>query len=291
MSELLDAALRYRPRSIPLHPRSKRPFGKGWQHRTWTADELRAHWDRWPGANVGLLTGDRLAVLDIDPRAGGAESLAELEAEHGILPTTPTVLSGGIDSGEHRYYRTPPGALASRTIAEGIELKADGRQVVAPPSIHPESGRVYCWDPRRSFEPRQIAPLPHWLLETADAPSSAPATEPHGELAGDPVLLTIPSREYVPALTGREVDRYGYAVCPFHDPSKENPRTLSVNGPRPTLWKCWSDRCQRGGDIYVLAGLLFGIEPPLQGIRWSFVSEQVGQFYERLWGIEPGWGS
>ena len=288
MSELLEAALRYRPRAVPLHPRSKRPFGNGWTTRTWTVDELRRHFDERPDANVGIRTGDRLAVLDIDPRAVGDENLAELEDTYGGLPKTPTVHTGG--GGQHYYLRAPAGALASRTIAPGVELKADGRQVVAPPSVHPD-GRLYAWDPRRPYEPGAIAPAPRWVLELGSRPTPVPAAARDVERVSDNPLLAIPAREYVPELTGNPVNRFGYSKCPFHEPSEENPETLSVNGPRPALWRCWSDRCQRAGDIYTLTGLLFGIEPPLTGIKMPFVDEQLWQFYERLRGIEPGWGN
>lgn len=286
----LEAALCYRPRAVPLHPRSKRPCGKGWTTRTWTADELREHYARYPEANIGVRTGDRLGVLDVDPRAGGAESLAELEAEHGPLPATPSALTGGSDGGEHRYFRAPAGPLASRTIAPGLELKGDGRMVVAPPSIHPESGRTYEWHPEYPFDPQSIASLPRWVLRVAGGMSSNPAARRTAERTIDDPLLTIPAAEYVPALAGRAVDGRGYVRCPFHSAGEERTPSLYVLGPRPTLWRCFAESCGWGGDIYVLAGLLLGIEPPLRGLQWLFVSEQVGRFYEKRWGIEPGWG-
>jgi hypothetical protein len=98
-----------------------------WQLRTWTADELCQHFDRWPTANVGIRTGDRLVVLDIDPRHGGADSRAELEGAHGPLPATPAVLTGGNDGGVHIYLRAPRGALASKTIAPGLEHRGGAR--------------------------------------------------------------------------------------------------------------------------------------------------------------------
>lgn len=294
MSELLEAVSRYGSRAIPLHPSSKRPVGTGWTTREWTAAQLREHFERHRDANIGIRTGNRLVVLDIDTRAGGDRNLATLEAEHGPLPMTPTVHTGG--GGRHYYLRAPDEA-SGRTLLPGVELKDAGRQVVAPPSIH-RNGRQYVWDPRNPYDPAAIADAPSWVLELGREPaarrSDSSALPTGGNRGGtrvsDDPLAEIPSRTYVPELTGRPINQYGYAACPFHDPSEENPETLSVNGPNPTLWKCWSDRCGRSGDIYVLAGLLLGIEPPLRGIQWLFVSEQVARFYERAWGIEPGWG-
>src|SRR4051794_15931261 len=59
----------------------------------------------WRGANVGIASGSGLAVIDIDPRHGGDESLAALEAKHGPLPSTIEVITGG--GGRHLYFRTP----------------------------------------------------------------------------------------------------------------------------------------------------------------------------------------
>jgi hypothetical protein len=95
---------------------------------------LAEWWRRWPAANVGIATGARsgLLVLDVDPRHGGDDVLAALEAEHGRLPDTATVVTGG--GGAHFYFAHPGGEIRSRNLAPGLELKADGAFVVAPPS-------------------------------------------------------------------------------------------------------------------------------------------------------------
>ena len=125
-----------------------------------TADEaaVRKWWQRWPEANIGVLTGGNLAVLDVDPRSDGDKALAELEAKHGPLPETAEVATGG--NGSHRYYAVPEGT-PSRTLASGLELKAEGGLVVAPPSIH-ASGREYVW-----LDRSPPAPGPEWLLADA----------------------------------------------------------------------------------------------------------------------------
>ena len=163
MSELLDAALSYLPRTVPLIPGTKRPAVDGWPEWPATAESVRAWWQEEPESNVGIRTGERLGVLDVDPRHGGDLKLAELEREHGALPVTPEVVTGS--GGRHVYFRAPR-ALRSVELAPGVEIKADRRQVVAPPSRHP-SGRLYVWHPARPLIEREIAVLPAWLVRMA----------------------------------------------------------------------------------------------------------------------------
>ena len=141
-------------------------------YQTDRADESVAAvwWKRWPQANIAIVTGtiSGLVVLDIDTARGGAESLYELEQEHGPLPDTPTVLTGG---GGCHYYFAHPGA--NRTISggsgfrPGVDLRGDGGIVIAPPSSH-ASGRTYAWEVSAHFEDVPLAPLPplvEWLIE------------------------------------------------------------------------------------------------------------------------------
>lgn len=110
--------------------------------------------------NVGIRCGNPIVVVDIDPRNGGTEALAALEAKHGPLPRTWEVATGG--GGRHRYYRALRENHAGGAIAPGgaIDLKGHGGYVVGPTSIH-ASGRRYEWEvPPGECE---LAPLPEWI--------------------------------------------------------------------------------------------------------------------------------
>jgi len=107
--------------------------------------EIRGWWTKWPDANIGIVTGQlsRLLVVDVDPRHGGLESLPRLESIIGPLPVSYTVTTGG--GGTHYYFALPPGVAVPSSngkIAPGIDIKADGGYIVAPPSLH-KSGRCY----------------------------------------------------------------------------------------------------------------------------------------------------
>ncbi len=114
----------------------------------------------WPKRyNVGIRLGDRLCVLDVDPRHGGDKLLAQLEKQHGKLPITPVVITGS--PGFHYYFKCNENQDAWR-LKDGLELKAGGGQVVAPGSLH-FSGRHYDWQSDRTWAVG-LATLPDWLV-------------------------------------------------------------------------------------------------------------------------------
>ena len=87
-----------------------------------------------------------LVVVDVDPAHGGRDTLAELVA-HGLTPPTRYVHTGS--GGLHLYYRHPGPHLkvlnSAGRLGPGIDIRADGGYVVAPPSIHPRTRKAYQW--------------------------------------------------------------------------------------------------------------------------------------------------
>ena len=156
---------------IPIEQRAKRPL-VAWlefEHRCASAREIEGWFARWPGANVGIVTGrvSGLVVIDVDAAHGGGASLSRLESEHGTLPSTVEVLTGG--GGRHLYFAHPGGRVGNRVgLLPGLDLRGDGGCVVAPPSVHP-SGRRYAWARGRSPDEAPLAPLPGWLRPGAQA--------------------------------------------------------------------------------------------------------------------------
>jgi hypothetical protein len=63
-------------------------------------------------------------------------------------------------------------------------------------------------------------------------------------------LLEVPAREYVELLLACDVGRSGKICCPLHE---ERTPSFAVRGLR---WRCFG--CGRNGDIYYLAGQLWG---------------------------------
>ncbi len=137
--------------AVLLSPRSKQPAapkGKPWPLST-DQEEIRNHVVAGSG-NAGLIAHERtgLAVVDVDDGA----RFAEMEAALGRLGD-PWVMTG---SGKTHIYiaweSNLPAKLrwADQKVGEvqrgNTRPGADGQQqIVAPPSIHPGTGRAYRW--------------------------------------------------------------------------------------------------------------------------------------------------
>jgi hypothetical protein len=171
-AELQGAALEYAARGVPVLPlRGKLPLipaahgpgdplyqqchggcgsqGHGVHDATTNPDQLRAWWDRWPRANIGLRTGVCFDVIDVDG-AQGRHSLERLLAEHGGVPIGgPRVRTG---SGGWHLYVAPTGLPDQIGVLDSVDYRAADRYVVAPPSRHPSTGRRYQWLPGRGLD-------------------------------------------------------------------------------------------------------------------------------------------
>ncbi len=172
MAELsnLDAALRYRGLGwavIPAAEKGKAPLVHWHQYQDDLPSEIQIkYWfNQSPRANVAVITGavSGIIVLDVDPNRGGDQALQELIAAHGPLPKTVEGVTG--DGGSHYYFSHPGGSVPTWiSLAEGIELRADGGGVIVPPSIHPSGGR-YLWKEGCSPLQMNLAPAPQWIWQ------------------------------------------------------------------------------------------------------------------------------
>ncbi len=117
------------------------------------------------GAAAGLV------VVDIDPAHGG-------QLDPVLMTPTGAVASGG--GGWHLYYAHPGPPILSRPLPGrvGVDIKADGGYVVAPPSIHPTSHRPYRWTARRDVE--EMPPALHTAVTapTVRAPRPPAVSRP-----------------------------------------------------------------------------------------------------------------
>jgi len=148
------------------HPRTK----NGLLDATTDQGVIRRWWNRWPEANIGVRTGavSGIVVIDIDPEHWGDETLYELESQYGKLPETAEAKTGG--GGRHIVFRHPSFNVRSGVgiLGEGIDIRADGGYIVAPPSKH-ASGSIYSWDV--TSREKGIAEMPPWLQEMLRGPN------------------------------------------------------------------------------------------------------------------------
>jgi bifunctional DNA primase/polymerase-like protein len=159
----VDYALAYASRGwavFPLVPQDKVPMkgSHSYNDATTNGKTIRRWWTDQPDANIAIRTGQGsdLLIPDIDPRNHGDIVWNLLIEEYGEFPPTPTVITGS--GGRHYYLSWADITPGNGALGTGVDLKADGGYVVAPPSIHP-NGQPYEWM-LETFE-----------LNTADTPS------------------------------------------------------------------------------------------------------------------------
>lgn len=177
---------------------NKVPLLRGWPTRASSDPVVWREWlARWPRAALALATGPAsgVAVVDVDVRgrahaSDGLGVLDDWQAELGYLPielaaSTP---SGGL----HLFFTRPHRLrrLASRTIAPGLDLRADGGLAVLPTGAR---------TPGRSWITPPDAPVPHlppaWLWRLAPPRERAPhARQPLPAPATDARLTRVLAR-------------------------------------------------------------------------------------------------
>ncbi len=181
----LDAALHYASlgwRVLPIKPGGKRPPMASWQHAATTDTEIIRNWYKglYGGHGVGIATGagSGIFVLDVDVSGDkrGDETLADLEARHGKLPDTVRAITGS--NGRHIAFKNPTGVEirnnASTKLGPGLDVRGEGGQVVAAPSVHP-NGTPYRWEPGHGPGEVALADAPAWLIDMLASPTVEPA--------------------------------------------------------------------------------------------------------------------
>lgn len=138
----------------------KVPVQKAWQKRKPAELSEVEKWVRG-GANLGLRTGKVSGVIAIDDDSVDGSAALTLN-----LPPTVTVITG---TGKRHYYFKAPVDFAVgnsvKTLADGIDVRGDGGQVVFVGSTHPDTGRPYVWAPGLSPDEVAIADLPAGILD------------------------------------------------------------------------------------------------------------------------------
>ena len=201
MNALLDAALGYAARGIPVYPvhwprptqggtslacscsrsaacdrPAKHPLVRhGIHDASIDPAQLQDWWQRWPRANLGLATGIIFDALDVDGPAGLA-ALRQLARTVDLRLPGPLVATGG--GGWHHWF-TPTGLgnRPPRGLAH-VDWRGIGGCVLAPPSQH-ASGRHYTW--LVGLDQATLPDVPAALRARLD-PDPPPSTRPAGRL-------------------------------------------------------------------------------------------------------------
>ena len=182
---LLSWALRYIKLGFAVIPlRGKIPLTEhGSKDASLDEAQVSAWWAASPDANIGIATGHRFFVMDVDVKGGGEDSFDFLRHQHGPFPETIEQVTG--TGGKHLLFQLPdfPVRNSASLIAPGIDIRGVGGYIVVAPSIHPDTKREYVWDGIKEIEQQAIAPAPGWLLDRlrvggAAGASQLPAAKP-----------------------------------------------------------------------------------------------------------------
>jgi hypothetical protein len=139
-----------------------------WQRRPGRA--ALAKWEEcWPDANIGILTGNLVVVVDVDD----ATLIPKMLERFGPTPLQVRTPSGG----GHLYYRASGEDCTTLRPGLPVDIKAQGGYVVAPPSIRPSgehAGRQYelhgSWDDVRKLPALRHGTLPRSNEVATDNP-------------------------------------------------------------------------------------------------------------------------
>jgi len=202
---VLDAAIAYARRGIrviPIQHATKVPLLKAWTTEASSDEQVVREWftNIYRGAGVGIATGKagtrQFFVLDIDDKNGkrGSDTLADLEAEHGKLPDTVTVLTP--TGGRHLYFTTTIEIRndAGKRLGDGLDIRGIGGYVVAPPSTH-ENGGEYTFEHGYAITDTKPADAPTWLMHRLTVQPKIDRAKPrdHDDFLNDP---NLPSSRY-----------------------------------------------------------------------------------------------
>jgi len=178
---LLEAALRYARAGwwvFPCTPHGKAPLTEhGFKQATTDETTIRAWWRRWPNANIGVATGPSgLLVVDVDAHDGvrGLDSWRDLR--HELKLNDDTITCETPTGGLHVYYAAGDKTLgcSAGKLGPGLDVKAQGGYVIAPPSQHPNGG-TYGWALDSSPDECELRALPRALADALAEPKQ-PAT-------------------------------------------------------------------------------------------------------------------
>lgn len=163
---------------FPVKPRGKEPLVRWRDGASSRPEKVSEWWAQWPDANIGLPVPEGLFVLDIDGPEG-EQTIAGLEARHGRLPEGPV---GRTAKGRHLWFRFPPGRCLENAVKRlpGIDVRAHGGYVVAPPSVHPDGVR-YQWETGRALSDVPIPEAPGWLLDALEGTRASAGEPPPGQ--------------------------------------------------------------------------------------------------------------
>ncbi|MFC1981417.1 bifunctional DNA primase/polymerase [Chloroflexota bacterium] len=172
---LRDSALKLALQGYRVFPcNAKKPLTtNGVKDATTDTDTINAWWTKFPNANpaTGFFDDSRNIGLDVDVDV--EVQFNEYLKKHEVFETR-TIKTG--KQGSHYVFKRPEGLKIqniSKYAGLFFELKSHNQYLMAPGSVHPETGRTY-----RVIKDIEPAILPEWLLQLALSKGSGNGHKP-----------------------------------------------------------------------------------------------------------------
>lgn len=217
---------------IPVSPRGKNPVIKDWTRfcREKPSEKLISEWDsgKW---NLGVTCGPASNIICVD-----------IDTDDKVLldmcPPSPVRRRG--KKGEARFFRYRAD-VPSQSFSL-LDILADGRQVLLPPSIHPETEKPYTWLTPDTLENMRAEDLPD--LDIAFLTRLRPTFQAHKNIGSGRNNKLV---DMVSAMRGRGEQEmkivqevYDFDSM-YHEPrlftdSKEGFRSLNEDQARENAW-------------------------------------------------------
>ena len=220
----------------------KKPVENGWPKHCFTK-RVYNEADFPEGSNVGIACGPASGLLVLDVDNIEAFSAAK-ENNKWELPETKKIRTGS--GGIHYYFKYPKDGerYANRTRQQlGFDIRGEGGVVVAPGSIHPDTGKEY----KVEIDVPE-APAPEWLLELAKKDSGL-------------------AKETTESLEGPE-------------PTEIDIDTLNLSPRIKSLITEGADVGSRSEAIMSVLNRLAALEVTSSQILWIFENHPIGEKYK-----------
>ncbi len=138
---------------IPIRP-DKKPYISWieYQSRLPMAEEIDTWWSKWPGAMIGIVTGEISGLLVID-----CDNEAAYQKIQELLPDSFLTCIAKTPRGYHIYLVYPKGQRIGNAAAimQGVDVRGEGGYAICPPSVN-GAGRGYTW--LKSLSIDEVAP-------------------------------------------------------------------------------------------------------------------------------------
>lgn len=191
-------ALSYLQQGLSIIPcdKKKKPLITSWlpyQKEPPTEQQVGEWWDRWPDANIAVVTGEvsGIDIVDIDEQQGFVALSKYIPA--GI--STPAVKTPR--GGMHLYFQHHPGLRNNARAIPGCDLRAEGGYAIMPPSSNGD-GKPYAWI--KQFNRESLASLPNAYISFINSfslyrDSSSPQNQSFNKVQHDSSFFVIGRRD------------------------------------------------------------------------------------------------